>query len=206
MYVPLARAQQADFFESTDRVFYGGIVGGANASGILGDAYSGYHKVGLSGGLTAYVRFSKSFSASLELGYTQKGSRGVRVYESVYVGTAIEKYYADLNYMEVPLVLHYTLYPRIQLGAGASYAQLINSKEDLIIDQPIFINQNLYPYSKTDVCYILSGTYQLYNSFLFNVRYQRSVVPIRNANLIPTGYIAGDQVNSLFSFRFIYLF
>ncbi len=202
-------AQSRGYFtdDNDERTFYGGLLLGANFSTVEGDTYGGYHKVGLSAGATVYARFSRTFLGSLEFLYTQKGSRGVKVFESAYVGTAIEKYYLDLNYVEVPVVINAVITDQLTIGVGGAYAQLLNSKEDVLTDQPIFLDPARHPFRKEDYSFILDAGFQIGSGLFIKGRYQSSVATIRDFDKIPLGYGQGNlQFNGLFSFRIMYLF
>lgn len=200
-----ANAQSSGFFVDEPKVFAGGISVGGNACTVDGDGFGGYHKAGLNAGAVVYTRFSNRFYASLELLYTQKGSRGANVTESPYVGTFIERYWLDLNYVEAPLIIHYGLSRKWHIGLGASYARLIKSREDALSDQPVYIDPALHPFRKTDIQYILSGTIQFGSNFFLNGRYQYSMTTIRDWDKIPVNYGGGAQFNNLFALKIIYL-
>ena len=205
--IPQAQAQNKSrgYFKDEERFFYGGLAVGANFCTVDGDGYGGYHKVGLNAGGLVYVRLLKKLLTSVEILYTQKGSRGVSVYESPYVGTAISKYSIDLNYAEVPLCFHYILSEKWHISLGASYNQLIKSKEDYVADQPVFINNETHPFRKRDFNYILGGTWQIGDGLFLDGKYQYSFSSIRDAVNIPVGFGGGSQYNNLFTLRVMYL-
>lgn len=188
-----------------DRVFYGGLVAGMNFSTVDGDGYSGYHKVGFNGGGIVYIQPAKRLLVSLSLLYSQKGSRGVSVYDSYYTGTTIDKYWLNLNYVEVPLVLHLLLNDKWQIGSGASYARLLTSTEGAYSSVPTYFNASLQQFHQQDIEYIISGTMQFYTGWFLDATYQYSVSTIRDADKIPVGFGGGAQYNGLFSLRLIKL-
>lgn len=201
-----AQSKSRNFFLNEPRPFYGGFLFGMNMSTVEGDTYGGYHKAGLNGGFTVYAAISPSFLANLELIYTQKGSRGVKVLNSYYSGTFIEKYYLDLNYMEVPLVFHYVATSQLTVGVGGAYAQLINSKEDVYTDQPVNLRPDSNVFRKQDYSLLADAGFQIGDGLFFKARYQFSLTTIRDWNKIPVGYGYGNlQFNSLFSIRLMYL-
>jgi hypothetical protein len=192
--------------ENDTRTFYGGLLIGANFSTVDGDNYGGYHKVGLNTGGVVYARFLPMLFGSLEFLYTQKGSRGVKVFESSYVGTAIEKYYLDLNYVEVPVIVHYAFTDQLNIGIGGAYAQLLKSKEDVYTDQPIFLDPAKYPFRKDDYSFILDAGFQIGSGLFVKGRFQYSTATIRDFDKVPIGFGAGNlQYNNLFSLRVMYL-
>ena len=198
---------QSNYFIEDPKVFNGGLILGMNFTQVDGDTYYGYHKVGLNAGGTVYVHFTQSFGASMEILYSQKGSRGEDVLESPAIGTYVIKYFMNLNYVEVPLTLHLIVH-KFDLEAGMSYAYLIKSSEWVLADQPVLIDPVANAFSKTDLEYIFGMSRKLYKKLYVNARFQYSITSIRPAGRIPLGYGYGNegQFNNLFNLRFIYLF
>lgn len=199
-------AQYSPFEEDDRRIFYGGFALGMNFSTVNGDTYDGFHKVGLNTGAQVHVKILPYFTASLEMLYTQKGSRGVRA-ESGYTGTLFDKYYLDLNYVEMPLTVHYFFQKKWNAGFGISYSRLIHSKEDAVTTQPVNLDPTLYPFRKEDYNYIMDGGLQLNKRLFLNARYQFSINTIRDENKIPQGYGYANygEYNELFTIRLVYL-
>lgn len=193
------------FYKNTDRVFYGGLVSGMNFSALRGDTYDGYHKIGFNGGAVVYGRIFRRLLASIEMLYTMKGCRGVRVYDSYYAGTFVERYYVDLNYMQVPVVFNFLLNDKWSIGLGGAYSQLLKSKEDIVTDQPVYLDPVKYPFNKDEYSLVLSGGMQLFRGFFVSMRYENSLTYVRDVNHVPPGYATGPQTNSLYSLRLMYL-
>lgn len=189
------------------KVFTGGPILGVNFTQVDGDSYYGYHKVGLTAGGVVYVHFTQWFGASMELVYTQKGSRGVNVTESPYIGTYVEKYSMNLNYVEVPVLLH-AKSNRVDFEAGVAYARLINSKEWAQADVPVIIDPEYNKFNTTDIDYLIGGSINIYKQLYLNIRYQYSIASIRDSYRIPVGFGYGGsgQFNNMFTARLMYLF
>ncbi len=198
---------QSNYFIEDPKVFNGGLILGLNFSQIDGDTYYGYHKVALNAGGVVYVHFTPAFGASMELLYSRKGSRGEDVTESPAIGTYVTKYFMNVNYVEVPLTLHY-IYYKFDVEAGISYAYLVSSSEWVQADQPVLIDPVANAFNKTDLEYIFGLSRRLYKKLYANARFEYSITSIRPADRIPLGYGYGNQgqFNNLFSLRFIYLF
>ena len=198
---------QSNYFADDQKVFNGGLILGANFTQVDGDTYYGYHKVGINVGGVVYVHFTHSFGASMELLYSQKGSRGEDIIESPSIGTYVEKYFMNLNYVEVPLTLHY-IYHNFDLEAGVSYAYLITSGEWIEADQPVNIDPVLNRFNTTDFEYIFGISHKLYKKLYANIRFQYSILSVRPNDRIPFGYGYGNegQYNNLFNLRLVYLF
>jgi hypothetical protein len=198
---------QSGYYLEDPKVFNGGIIAGANFTQVDGDTYYGYHKVGLNVGAVVYVHFTEKFGASMELDYTQKGSRGESVSNSVSIGQYVEKYFMDLNYAEVPVTLHYKTH-KIDIEAGVSYARLINSKEWVLTDQPVVIDPVANRFNTNDIDYIIGAARQVYKNLYVNARFQYSIISIRPAERVPYGFGYGSdgQFNNMLNLRLIYLF
>lgn len=202
-----ANAQSRNFFLEDTRTFYGGFVLGANFCQVDGDTYAGYSKVGLNGGGQVYVHLSPKILASVEILYSQRGARGLRTVESQYVGSYVSKYFIDLNYVEVPVAIHWAYNSKFHFGLGGSYSRLINSKEDFVGDQPVYFDPSLYSFRKEDINAFINAGYQFGKNLFFSLRIQRSVTSIRDWDKIPAGfgYGAKGQVNNFFNLRVSYL-
>ncbi len=203
----LAHAQGRGFFTNNpDRKFYGGVVGGFNFSALRGDIYEGYRKAGLNVGGTVFVRLLPKLFTSIELIYTQKGCRGIRVFESYYTGTFIEKYIVNLNYVELPLMLHFQINDKWNVGAGAAYAGLVNYKEEIYTDQPFIFTADKYSFNNNELSFIINANMQFYKGWFVGMRYQQSLGTIREERNLPIPFSTGAaQLNQLFSLRLMYL-
>ena len=206
----LKTTAQTGFFEDDSRRFYGGPVLGVNFTQVDGDAYSGYTKVGLTGGAMVYARFSKTSGASMEIIYSQKGSKSVNNYTNPYSGynQGFQIYRMNLNYVEVPIVLHFLTDRRLHYEVGALYAQLISSSESDEGDPGIYIDPSLHRFKQADVEFIAGASYRFYTNWFLEGRIQYSIIPIRSADQIPLGFGYGSagQFNNMVAFRLVYLF
>src|SRR5207249_3932615 len=71
-----AQAQNpSDYYEEVPRTFIGGLIVGCNFTQVDGDNYAGYHRAGLNAGGIVYANLGDHLAASLEILYSQKGSR-----------------------------------------------------------------------------------------------------------------------------------
>lgn len=202
-------AQQEDnvkeYFNGNKK-FYAGLVAGMNVSTVERDNFSGYHQPGLNAGAQVYWHFAGPLAMSLEMLFSQKGAKGVNVDESPYAGTYYQKYSMRLNYVEVPLLLHYVASPRWLFGAGASYNALMSAKETYETIFPVYLDPDQFPFKKYEIDLIASGSLMLYQGLMLNVRYQYSVTPVRDAFYVPQGLGIGNQLNHMFVFRLAYVF
>ncbi len=198
-------AQDTEYFDG-ERQFYGGLVLGLNASQVDGDGFAGFHKPGLNVGATVFWHFTPSVALQLDLLYSQKGSRGVRNDNDPYVGSYFERYTMQLNYAEVPVLIHYVMSQKYQFGIGASYNALIKGSEQYQMANPVYIDPALYPFNKYFIDGIASFNMMLYKGLMANVRYQYAITPVRNFEHTPYGVGTGHQINKMIAVRLSYLF
>ncbi|MCD6063902.1 MAG: hypothetical protein K0R82_1813 [Flavipsychrobacter sp.] len=196
------------YYEETPRTFYGGLLAGTNFTQIDGDNFAGYHKVGFNVGGIVYTKFADHFAGSMEILFSQKGSRAHQMQRSNHAQFNILKYNIDLNYAEVPVMLNYFDKKRAHAGAGFSYSQLISSKEVVVVDNPAQLGpvdfENDYPFKKYDVNFLLGGGLRLYKGLFLNLRFQYSLVPIREKIHPELG--RAEQYSNLYVLRLMYLF
>jgi hypothetical protein len=206
-----ANAQDNYYIEQPHMTFNGGLIFGANFTQVDGDTYSGYNKIGINAGGVVYVHFNSFFGVSMELLYSQKGSRGMTDESSVALGEYIGRYGINVNYAEVPLLLHgiTKVYNRkMDFEGGASYGRLINSSEWVVADQPVVINPIQNRFNNIDLNYIIGASIQLYKKWYVDGRFQYSIIPIRPTDRVPIGYSYGNkgQFNNLCVLRLMYYF
>jgi len=205
---PGMQAQENPGYFDGPESFYGGLIAGINAAQVDGDTYGGYHKVGLNIGGIVYAKFMPSAGVSVELLFSQKGSKGVRTSESS-VGSFYEKYTMGINYAEVPVLVH--IFPpsrRVHFGAGASYSQYISSKENYEGLYAMTFDPELYKFKKYEVDMIFSISYMIYKGLMGDARFQYSLTPVRDGYYAPPDFSnnGGRQMNNMFAFRLAYLF
>lgn len=197
--------ENAGYFDGSQS-FYGGLIGGMNVSQVDGDTYGGYHKVGINVGGIVYANFTPRLGASLELLFSQKGSKGVRTSGST-VGDYFEKYTLHINYVEVPVMVRFYNTPRIHFGAGASYSQYVSAKESYEGLYALSFDPDVYRFKKYEIDLMASISYMIYKGLMGDVRFQYSVTPVRDGYFAPQGFSnGGRQMNNMFAFRLAYLF
>lgn len=203
-------------FSANAQVIQGALIGGLNATQVDGDEIYGFDRYGGVIGAAAIIPFNRQWSVSLETLFSQKGSYQSAFYEAIIKDTITGistrltgEYDLRLNYVEVPLMVHYTDRERITVGAGFSYARLVGVTEKE--------HGNLVPTTTTT-----SGTYKnsdflingdirfrLYQNIKLNFRYSYSIMKIRTrefTNITGTNSWLRDQRNNVFSIRLIWVF
>jgi opacity protein-like surface antigen len=211
LMIPIISVAQENYFnkprsDGSQRFIHGGIVGGINASQLDGDNYSGFHKAGLNIGFTAFRSIAPKWLLNLELLYSQKGVRNIQMYNSPAVGSVPIEYKASLNYVEIPLMIHYDVGEKIFLGAGVSYSRLISDKElmDSYTSATTSYLENTF--KKEDLNYLFGVSYQLYEGLFVRARYQYSINSVRSYPNIPQPFTAMKQFNNLFALQVMYIF
>lgn len=192
-----------------ERTFFGGLTAGTNFAQVDGDNFAGYHKVGWNAGALVYARLAEHLAASMELVYAQKGSRaalGQLPKMANDQSTLLTDYRIHLNYLEVPIQINYFDQRKSHFGAGLSYAQLASSKESYRDNYGNTYEQDakLFPFRKMDLGLVLSGNAHLWKGFFLNLRFQYSMLSVRNAHNYLTG--RAQQFNNVWTTRVVYLF
>ncbi len=178
----------------------GGISVGANFCQVDGDQFYGFRKVGINFGPMVVLPFgkNKNWSVSMELLYSQKGSYH-------HGGTDSTNYRLNLDYIDIPVMVHFTDKKIISAGVGICYGQLINKSESqLYVVTP---NTDFLPY---DLSVLGEVSLRVWNRFWINVRYQYSLLNLRTVTFVNPN-IQGDtwernQYNNLISLRLTYIF
>lgn len=196
-----ARAQ--NYYMEDERTFYGGVILGTNFTQVDGDNFAGYHKIGLNVGGIVYIKLDEHVAASMEILFSQKGSRATDP-QVLNPGLYITKYNIDLNYAEVPLMINYFDKRKSHFGGGVSYSQLASYKESITTQPYQNIDLNKYPFKKGDLNLVLGGSLRIWKGFFFNLRFQYSLISIRDK--IPQDYAKAAQYNNMWTIRMMYLF
>lgn len=197
-----------NYYEENERTFYGGPVVGANFTQVDGDNYAGYYKTGLNVGGIIYAKFGQRFAASMEILYSQKGSRGHKSQKVNYTKDVyIQKYGIALNYAEIPLMLHIHDNRKSHFGVGLSFSQLVSASETLQTNNTKYndtIDVARYPFKRNDLNLLVGVNLRLNKGLFFNVRYQYSLMPIRSD--VNYDYSRAKQYNNLYVVRLAYIF
>ena len=190
------------------RVFYGGLIAGANFAQVDGDYFAGYHKVGVNAGGIVYAQLAKHVALSMELLYSQKGSKSNGPEASLTLpNTYILNYGINNDYAEVPVMINYFDKRKSHFGIGLSYSRLVSSNEVLQVDSLGDIHNidlNIkYPFVKNNLDLLAGVELHLWQGLFLNIRFQYSVVPIRTD--LPPDYARAYQYNNLWVVRLMYL-
>jgi hypothetical protein len=126
---------------SSAQVFKAEIIGGFNLTQFDGDQKIGYRKFGAHAGIGVMFPFNfkrnqenKPWAVSMEILFNQRGARARNLnYDpndtiNNYAQGKFE-YLLRLNYVSLPLILHYTDRDRWTIGVGVAYNRMFSSKE-----------------------------------------------------------------------------
>lgn len=195
-----------NYYVQNERTFYGGLVAGATFTQVDGDNFAGYTKFGYTGGGIVYAQLVDKLAASLEILYTQKGSKSNGAKPSANGAILVREYGINMNYAEVPIMLNYFDRRKSHFGAGFSYSQLINVTETAVTQPALPPNIDLddYPFRKYDVNFLVSGSLHMYKGFFLTYRFQYSMFSIRANVYQDLG--RNDQYNNMHILRLMYIF
>lgn len=186
------------------QVIKGEMIAGFNLAQVDGDEVYGYKKPGLQLGLGAMIPIAKKWDISLETIYNEKGANQKAQYRSDSLNGA---YKLMLNYVEVPVLVHFTDKDFITVGSGFSWGRLISAKEfEHGVQTQTTAQNNVY--SPNDFNVLLDLRMRIYQRLKFNFRYQYSVTKIRNREFTTlNGTVwSRNQYNNLLTFRLVYVF
>ncbi len=180
---------------------------GLNLTQIEGDQVAGFKKFGLNIGAGVLIPFKKKWDVSMEVTFNQKGSREGN--QSKSTDTLDNVYKARLNYVEIPLLIHFTDKDFLTIGGGFAWGRLVGVQEweHGSIVESTTVNSGTF--NKNDFSYIIDARIKIYGPLKFGVRYQNSLTKIRTREF-ENDYTGDkwtrDQYNKVLTFRLIYIF
>ncbi|HNS18032.1 MAG TPA: porin family protein [Bacteroidales bacterium] len=184
------------------QVIKGAIIAGFNLSQVDGDEIYGFKKFGANVGASAIIPLADHWEVSLETLFSQKGSRQGPQRDDSISG----EYKLKLNYLDIPLVVHYNDKDRLMFGLGFSYGRL-TSVEEYEHGRRIETTTLDGPYARDDINAIADIRFRIYKGLKFNVRYAYSLKKIRTREYSPPNVDPWkrDQFNNFWSFRMVYV-
>ena len=176
------------------QTFNGGVLAGLSASQLDGDNWGGYHKAGLCFGVFTNAKLTNYIDAQLELRYVQKGSNSNSKENELF-------YISKLNYIEMPVYLKYHFLNKFSanIGVAAGYLQKATEDKDGIGDEPA--NPEFDPFEFSGLAGI---EYQIMDQFFFNIRFNYSILAVRNHPGDQTFYLNKGQYNNVLTFTLQY--
>jgi hypothetical protein len=180
------------------QVFKGGITTGFSAAQIDGDLLSGYHKLGLIGGLYITTNIEPKLNAQFEIKYVGKGAAVPYMKDNPVVAIT------GFDYIEFPVSLNYKLHELMILEAGILSGFMVNSYFRDEIGRSNLVD----PYRRLDVGFLLGYNYDISDRLKANLRYTYSLRAIRthqDVARLGRWFYYGDY-NNVLNFSLFYLF
>ncbi|MDR0603037.1 MAG: PorT family protein [Bacteroidales bacterium] len=126
---------------SDAQVFKAEIIGGINLTQVNGDQEIGYKKVGAHTGIGVMFPFNfkrnqenKPWAVSMEILFNQRGARARNLNYNPQDTVAKYsqgkfRYLLRLNYVSIPVIIHFTDKDKWTVGLGMAYNRMFSSKE-----------------------------------------------------------------------------
>ncbi|MDZ7740439.1 MAG: porin family protein [Bacteroidota bacterium] len=188
------------------QIFKGAVIGGFNLSQVDGDEVYGFKRIGLNAGAAVLVPLGDHWEISLENSFCQKGA----YQKQQYIDSARSltgEYDLRLNYVEVPLLVHYRDKGGLTFGAGFSWGRLVGSREIEHGDEDIAYSDSI-PFNENDVSIIADFRFKIWKRLHANVRYSYSLADIRERTFYSLNGADSwirKQYNNILTFRLIYI-
>jgi hypothetical protein len=185
----------------------GGLIVGGNLSQVDGDEVYGFYKSGWNVGATAIIPFENGWSIAIETLLSQKGAfkKYPISYDTVLTVDMLPYYNLRLNYLEIPVSVHYNDKDVVTAGAGFSYNRLTSGKE-IEYGREIQWEDKRGPYDRGDFNVFADVRFRAWWKIWINFRYSYSLSYIR-IRTYTTDFKTWDrkQYNNFLSFRMIYM-
>lgn len=194
----LLLAQDEEYEDVPTGTFQAGLIAGFTASQIDGDALIGYNKFGYQIGGRVAVRIKERWEPSLEILFTQKGSRSSNIEGIDNGGTSLY----SMNYIEIPIMMNYRD-DGIMFNAGFSYGRLVQLNEVTIAD--VNDTPTYEPlYRKNEFAFIGGLGYFFNKHFALTLRYSSSLFSVADYEFGTP--ITEPQVHRQITVRGLYMF
>jgi hypothetical protein len=159
-----------------DNYNYGAMLG-FTGSTVDGAIYSGYNKLGFTGGIFANRKYSEIWSLQAELKYIMKGA----AITSSANNSSVFSSTIQLNYIEFPVLIKAKTSQKIEFETGLAEAYLLSSNQNFAGGT----SEN-FPINKTDFSFIAGISYLYNENFTFNLKFSHSLKRI--------SYTAADNI------------
>lgn len=154
-------------------VFNGGVMAGFVGSQVAGDSYSGFNKLGFSGGVFANVELSNNSFIQMELSFIQKGSRfNPKPEKGLY-----DEYIMRLSYIELPVLYQFRFLDIFKAEFGIACDYLLGHFEE---KDHLKVADN--PFREMNLNFIAGLYYTIDEKFSVNFRTNNSITGIRKNN------------------------
>jgi len=185
------------------QIILGALSAGINLTQVDGDEVYGFHKVGFNGGPSAIIPFAKRWSVSIETLFSQKGSYQKPQYDD----SLSYEYKLNLNYVEVPLLVHFEDKRIVCVGAGVSWSRLVGVKE-WEHGRRVETTTLDGPYNRNDFSVVADVRIPIYHRLKIQARYSYTFATIRKRSFTDgSGNTwTRKQYNNVITFRLVYIF
>ncbi|MEM8907352.1 MAG: porin family protein [Bacteroidota bacterium] len=192
--------------EAIPQRFKAGIIAGFTTAQIDGDDSAGFHKFGLVGGLRGVTIINENMEVSLEMLFSQRGSRSVS-------SENVVPFKINLNYIEVPVLFNYLdwlegdgEYYKLHFHAGLSYGRLISFEIDDGSTNSALVRLGNF-FRDNDLNWVLGATFYANKHLGITARYSRSLFPIFEPDdSDPNRPNADPLTGYYFTFHTVYMF
>ncbi len=198
---------QAQETESSSEftVFRAFVPVGFNTSQIHGDDLAGFKKFGLNAGIGAHVMFTKNWSASIEILYSQRGASSHLVVKESFTDWRKIK----LDYIDLPILFNYHDKDIAIFGLGVTIGTKVRYDETLVQGGEVI--DTLYsdvpggdPYNTFDIAGTANVTFLIKNKYGINLRYTHSFINTGKI-LFPESNLKNQgHIHQVATVRFIY--
>jgi outer membrane protein W len=154
-----------------DKKFNLVFVAGMNASQVNGDKLAGFDKIGLITGAGINRQVNKKLAWQFEILYAEKGSKDVASASNIQLDTLFK-----FNYIEIPLMVNYTIYDKLQLQGGIYTGVRVKAVYDDYVNS--FDRTNLIRSLDHGLC--IGVNYSITEHWKANIRVSQSVLDINN--------------------------
>ena len=182
--------------------FGGGFIIGLSSSQVGGDNVAGFHKAGLLIGIFANKNISEYLNFQMEMTYTQKGSNNPKMNDSSHPNYLMQD--ISLSYIEVPLVLKYSLSNKLNIETGILTGYLVDGYYNDISSK---MSNEINPFENYDIGVLIGIDYKYSKNISLNTRLSNSILPIGNEDdLTCYNCYTKGKYNSVLSFSLYYNF
>lgn len=196
---PLPEEVKPDF--SKESIFKALFVGGMNISQIEGSGEATYRKFGALVGGGTVIKFSKLFSISAELLYSQKGARPQ--FATDILSGQKNKFNITADYVDLPVTFSIHDKQVLMFGAGLQLCVLAHYQQTDTAGRNITANptEGQQPH-KIDLQGQICGTFFIHKRIGIGLRFSYSLLKIRDA--VSDSHFKGEYNNNI-SLRISYL-
>lgn len=163
---------------SSQSTFHAGIIAGFTAAQLDGDDAYGFHKPGLQGGGRVAINLKKRQQLSLEMLFTQRGSK-----QPEEPAIAAPGFKLRTHYIDIPVQWHYNdwlvssdgdSYYKVSVNAGLFYGRLLNYKSSCTYEPCDFLDKRMDAANRNDFGWMAGASFFATKHVGFTVRYCRS--------------------------------